>query len=152
MQTLYSPSPGPVRGVVRDTQDTGYVILAVICGMAVGAKNPWVATLGITVVALAELLFRLARRANAPDQPEYTLRLRLSPDHDPDTLLSAALGKDIISRELIAIGTLDKQDGTEGVWRIQPRPGSDPAALIQHLTAISGVRSARLLRRGADED
>ena len=152
MQTLCSTSPGPVRGVVRDTQDTGYVILAVICGMAVGAKNSWVATLGITVVALAELLFRLARRANAPDQPEYTLRLRLSPDHDPDTLLSAALGKDIISRELIAIGTLDKQDCTEGVWRIQPRPGSDPAALIQRLIAISGVRSARLLRRGADED
>ncbi len=140
------------RTVVRDTQDTAYVILSVIVGMAVGAKNPWVAIIGIAVVALAELLFRLVRRTNAPAHPEYTLRLRLSPDHDPDTLLNAALGKDILTRELISIGTLDKQDGTEGIWRLQPRPGSDPAALIQRLTAISGVRSARLLRRGIDED
>src|ERR1051326_3234790 len=41
------------RTVVRDTQDTAFVIFAVIVGMAVGAKNPWVATIGIGVVGLA---------------------------------------------------------------------------------------------------
>ena len=40
------------RTVVRDTQDTAYVIFAVVVGMAVGAKNPWVAVIGLAVVGL----------------------------------------------------------------------------------------------------
>src|ERR1700758_1530081 len=35
------------RTVVRDTQDTAYVIFAVVVGMAIGAKNPWVAIIGL---------------------------------------------------------------------------------------------------------
>ena len=31
------------RTVVRDTQDTAFVIFAVAVGMAMGANNPWVA-------------------------------------------------------------------------------------------------------------
>src|SRR5216117_3771232 len=41
------------RTVVRDTQDTAYVIFAVVVGMAVGAKNLWVGIIGIGVVGLA---------------------------------------------------------------------------------------------------
>ena len=52
------------RTVVRDTQDTAYVILAVIVGMAVGAKALWVALIGIAVVGLAELLLNW-RKGNA---------------------------------------------------------------------------------------
>src|SRR5512139_2830679 len=39
------------RTVVRDTQDTAFVILAVVVGMAVGASAPWVAAIGLTLVA-----------------------------------------------------------------------------------------------------
>src|SRR5690349_18758919 len=42
------------RTVVRDTQDTAYVIFAVTVGMAVGARSVWVAVIGIAVVTLAE--------------------------------------------------------------------------------------------------
>src|ERR1700746_1648835 len=35
------------RTVVRDTQDTAFVIFAVLVGMAIGAKNPWVAIIGL---------------------------------------------------------------------------------------------------------
>src|SRR5215510_9600548 len=44
------------RTVVRDTQDTAYVIFAVIIGMAVGAKSLWVAFIGICVVGVAAYL------------------------------------------------------------------------------------------------
>ena len=43
------------RTVVRDTQDTAYVIFAVVVGMAVGAKNPWVAFIGLGLVGAAAL-------------------------------------------------------------------------------------------------
>jgi len=38
------------RTVVRDTQDTAYVIFAVVVGMAVGANDLWVSLIGIGVV------------------------------------------------------------------------------------------------------
>jgi len=41
------------RTVVRDTEDTAYVIFAVVVGMAVGAGAPWVAVIGLAVVAVA---------------------------------------------------------------------------------------------------
>src|SRR5262245_1346418 len=37
------------RTVVRDTQDTAYVIFAVVVGMAVGAADLWVGIIGIAV-------------------------------------------------------------------------------------------------------
>src|SRR5688572_3590564 len=46
------------RTVVRDTQDTAFVIFAVGVGMAVGAGNHWVAIGGIGVVGLAALLMK----------------------------------------------------------------------------------------------
>ena len=37
------------RTVVRDTQDTAFVILSVVVGMAVGASAPWVAGIGLAL-------------------------------------------------------------------------------------------------------
>ena len=44
------------RTVVRDTQDTAYVIFAVAIGMAVGANHPAVAICGLAVIAFAALV------------------------------------------------------------------------------------------------
>src|SRR5689334_19211734 len=44
--------------VVRDTQDTAYVIFAVVVGMAVGASDLWVAAIGIAVIGFAAYLMR----------------------------------------------------------------------------------------------
>src|SRR5689334_294420 len=46
------------RTVVRDTQDTAYVIFAVVVGMAVGAHQLWAAGLGLLLVGLAAWLVR----------------------------------------------------------------------------------------------
>ena len=44
------------RTVVRDTQDTAYVIFAVAIGMAMGANHPSVALCGLAVVGVTALL------------------------------------------------------------------------------------------------
>src|SRR3954451_19442462 len=46
------------RTVVRDTQDTAYVIFAVAVGMAVGAGHPGLAASGLAVIALAAAVMR----------------------------------------------------------------------------------------------
>src|SRR3954462_8827664 len=44
------------RTVVRDTQDTAYVIFSVAIGMAIGARFIWAAVVGIIVVGGAAFL------------------------------------------------------------------------------------------------
>ena len=46
------------RTVVRDTQDTAYVVFAVAVGMTTGASNVWVAIAGITVIASVAMVRR----------------------------------------------------------------------------------------------
>src|SRR6187431_3756201 len=53
------------RTVVRDTQDTAFVIFAVAVGMAVGAGYPWLAVAGLVVVGGTVFLLK-PRRANIP--------------------------------------------------------------------------------------
>ena len=60
------------RTVVRDTQDTAYVIAAVAVGMAVGAGHFWVAVAGIAVVTVAAF-------ATRSDQPPKRLSICPSP-------------------------------------------------------------------------
>src|SRR5712671_5553848 len=63
------------RTVVRDTQDTAYVIFAVVVGMAVGARNPWVAVIGIVVVGLAAFVMMSRVTLGATSQPDLLLSL-----------------------------------------------------------------------------
>src|SRR6185295_13041366 len=46
------------RTVVQDTQDTAFVIFAVVMGMAAGASAPWVAMIGLGIVSLAAVIMR----------------------------------------------------------------------------------------------
>src|SRR5882762_5032039 len=63
------------RTVVRDTQDTAYVIFAVVVGMAVGANNLWVSLIGIGVVGLAAFVMMTRPGLIASSQPAFLLSL-----------------------------------------------------------------------------
>ena len=68
------------RTVVRDTQDTAYVIFAVVIGMAVGASSVWVALIGLVVVALAAwLLCRPMGGAESRATWQLNVRVGLAP-------------------------------------------------------------------------
>ena len=41
------------RTVVQDTQDTAFVIFAVVMGMAAGANDIWISVIGLVVVTAA---------------------------------------------------------------------------------------------------
>src|SRR6266516_1484087 len=65
------------RTIVRDTQDTAYVIFAVVVGMAVGAKDLWVGIIVIGVVGLAAFLMMTRAAMRSSSQPELLLNLRV---------------------------------------------------------------------------
>src|SRR5262245_28577995 len=64
------------RTVVRDTEDTAFVIFAVIVGMAVGGNNLPVALTGIAVVAAAAFWMK-PKRMNGSAGADYILNLRV---------------------------------------------------------------------------
>src|SRR2546427_4869813 len=93
------------RTVVRDTQDTAYVIFAVVVGMAVGANNLWVSLIGIGVVGLAAFVMMTRPGLIASSQPAFLLNLRVGLGHDLDKLLGGTLDEHLQERELLSIAT-----------------------------------------------
>ena len=59
------------RTVVRDTQDTAYVIFAVAIGMAMGANHPLVALCGLGVIGVAAIMLKKRGLVIVPANGEF---------------------------------------------------------------------------------
>ncbi len=140
------------RTVVRDTQDTAYVILAVIVGMAVGAWNLWVATMGIGVVGLAELIFAMRGRINGRAEAEYELKVRTAADVDLDGMVTEALGGQLVQRELCSMGMVKQGESVEARYLVVPKKGASIAEMLREVTGRAGVQTVQFTRRGMETD
>jgi len=140
------------RTVVRDTQDTAYVIFAVVVGMAIGAKNPWVAVLGLAVVALASFGMMLLRPGfSAQEDPEYVLSLRVGLGQDVNKLLDGQCDAHITDRKLLSMGTGKQGIALTVIYQVRLRPNGSPDDLVRMLNRTEGVQSVQLERRGWEE-
>jgi len=135
------------RTVVRDTQDTAYVIFAVAVGMAVGANDPWVAVIGIGVVGLAAFLMSTGQGAPARDDGElpYVLHVRLGLGHDVNVLLGPVLER-LAGRRLLSLETARQGMAIDVSYQIALRRDHSPDALVMELNRIEGVQSVALKR------
>ncbi|HET9943959.1 MAG TPA: DUF4956 domain-containing protein [Terriglobia bacterium] len=136
------------RTVVRDTQDTAYVIFAVVVGMAVGTNNYIVALIGILIVAAAA--FTMLRRGKSSAEPaevtpEFSLKMIVGLGMDLDTLSSAA-GNHIESRRLQSFRTARQGAAYEGQYIVRLRPGSSVADVVRTLNHLDGVQSVEIER------
>ena len=140
------------RTVVRDTEDTAYVIFAVAVGMAVGASNLWVAALGLAVIGLAAFVRRW-RPDTLPDSaPLYLLNLRVGLGHDLNQLLAPVFAGQVIGRELLSIETARQGTALDVSYRAQLPATSSAEILVMALNRVEGVQSVRLQRCGAEPD
>ncbi len=141
------------RTVVRDTQDTAYVIFSVVVGMAVGAKNPWVAILGLGVVGVAAfVMMRLRTGPTIDEDPEYVLSLRVGLGEDLNKLLDGQCDAHITDRKLLSMGTGKQGISLTVIYQVRLRPGGSPDELVRTLNRTEGVQSVQLERRGWEEN
>jgi hypothetical protein len=141
------------RTIVRDTQDTAYVIFAVVVGMAVGARNPWVGVIGLGVVGLAAFaLMARPTAVNLAPAGSFLLSLRVGIGHDVEKLLGTTLDAHLEDRELITIATSRQGVSLDLTYRARLRSTGSPPELVVALNRIEGVQSVQLERRGLDED
>ena len=140
------------RTVVRDTQDTAYVIFAVTVGMAVGARSLWVAVIGIAVVALAEA-FLMVRAGRAGKEPsEFLIRVRVGVEYDVDKIVGQTLRNRVTEWKLMSMGTGKLGAYFEGCYLIQMRGDDSMPELMKALTGTEGVQSVQVERRGFEID
>ncbi len=137
------------RTVVRDTQDTAYVIFAVVVGMAVGASDPWVAVIGIVVVSMAAAVLRIAGGSPVEPMP-YRLVVRVAGGMDPGPLLTAALDEHAPTRHMISMATTRQGTAFDVSYRTALPTGASADALVKGLYAIEGVVSVELQRLDGD--
>jgi hypothetical protein len=139
------------RTVVRDTQDTAYVIFAVVVGMAVGASDPWVAVIGIVVVALAASLLRASIAPSHVPMP-YRLGVRLDANRDPAATLTATLDQHAPTRRMVSMSTARQGAVFDVSYRTALPAEESAAALVRGLSALDGVRGVELARADVDDD
>ena len=140
------------RTVVRDTQDTAYVIFAVAVGMAVGAGHPVLAMSGIGVVALAAMLMRRGAVAIPGRHQTYVLRVRLGLGHEPATTLGPTFDTHLIARHLISIETAKQGMALELTYRAALRTEEAAGELVKALNRVEGVQGVALERSDSREE
>jgi hypothetical protein len=137
------------RTVVRDTQDTAFVIFAVVVGMAVGANHLWVAGLGLVVVGVAAALMRpktAGATGGALPEDSFTLTLRIGIGVDLDQMLGGLLDTHLESRHLLSIRTARQGISIEVSYTVRLKATCSPDDLVKALNLIDGVQSVELTR------
>ncbi len=140
------------RTVVRDTQDTAYVIFAVVVGMAVGASDLWVALIGIGVVGFAAYLMMARAKVFSATQPAYLLSVRVGLGHDLDKLLGGTLDSHLQERELMSVATAKQGVLLDVTYETRLSPTGSADELVKALNRIEGVQSVEFRRRDFDGD
>ena len=141
------------RTVVRDTQDTAYVIFAVVVGMSVGARNPWVASIGSVVVGLAAALMMYLRSGPHPEEdPDYVLSLRVGLGQDLNKILNGQCDAHVTDRKLLSLGTGKQGISLTAIYQVRLRPGASADELVRILNRTEGIQGVQLERRGWEEN
>jgi hypothetical protein len=135
------------RTVVRDTQDTAYVIFAVVTGMAVGAHLPPVALSGMFVVLIAILLLRGRKpgaNAWAREQP-CTLNIRVALGPVLDQITGTFFPKTLKTHQLISVVTAKQGTALEASYSVHLQANASPTDIVRDLNKIEGVQNVELL-------
>lgn len=139
------------RTVVRDTQDTAYVIFAVVVGMAAGAGDPWVAVIGIFIVSFAAYLMS-DRSKNLEIQTVenaemFTLKLKVSYENDLGVSIIPIIDKHVISRRFKSISTTEEGAFIELRYEIEFSKDYSVEALIRELNQTEGIQTVEMQNR-----
>jgi uncharacterized membrane protein YhiD involved in acid resistance len=134
------------RTVVRDTQDTAYVIFAVSVGMAAGAGHVLLAVCGIVVVAIAIFTIQRGGVPSRTHADPYVLKVRLGTGFDASTLLRPVFDANLLARRVLSIETARQGMALELTYRVVLRDEGAAADLVKALNRLEGVQGITLQR------
>jgi Domain of unknown function (DUF4956) len=139
------------RTVVQDTQDTAFVIFAVVMGMAAGAGDIWMSAIGLVIVSAAAFAMK-SRQAGVPDSPGYSLSLRVGLGHDLAELVRAPFAAHVGRHRLLSMETARQGTAIEAAYEVRFRPDGSAEGLVKALNRLDGVQNVQLQDAGLDDD
>ena len=140
------------RTVVRDTQDTAYVIFAVAVGMSAGAGQPVFAISGIGVVAIAALAMRRGAIAMPERQATFVLKIRIGLGYDASVVLKPVFDEYLGARHLTSIETTKQGVALEQCYTASLRNEDRAEDFVKALNRIEGVQGISLERAGSQKE
>jgi len=140
------------RTVVQDTQDTAFVIFAVVMGMAAGAGATWMALIGLVVVSGAAYVTQRREGPAAAEPSGLVLRLRVGLGHDVEDLVKTTFDAHLTGRRLLSMETAQKGTAVDVVYDVQFRPEGSREGLVKALNHLEGVQNVRLQDVEFDDD
>lgn len=139
------------RTIVRDIEDTAFVIFAVAIGMAAGASQVQLALTGLSIVLITAIVMR-SRPARTPDALAwFTLSVRVGLGHDAETLIGGTLDKFASDRRVMSMATARQGMSIDITYETRLRKDSIPDELVKALNRIEGIQSVELQRRAEIE-
>lgn len=139
------------RTVVRDTEDTAYVIFAVVVGMAVGASHPWVALIGLLVIGAATFIIK-SRGGSLNDTSVYVLNLRVGLGNDIEKIAGALLDEHLAAREVMSIATTKQGSALDVTFETRFKSSGSADELVRGLNRTEGIQAVQLTRQGFDQN
>jgi uncharacterized membrane protein YhiD involved in acid resistance len=139
------------RTVVRDTQDTAFVIFAVVVGMASGAGDPRVALIGIVVVGAAAFVMK-RRAGQSAEQESFMMTVRLAAGTEIEKTVGTTLDAHLLRRRLRGASTAKQGSALDAEFIITFRVGKTPDQLISALNQIDTVHGVEITRRRSNDD
>jgi hypothetical protein len=140
------------RTVVRDTQDTAFVIFAVVVGMAMGAGNWTVGAIAFCVVAAAALLMKPRAVKSPVSGAAFLVTLRAGLGHDIEATAGPLLDTHMARRQLIGMTTAKQGLAVEVTFKGALKQSANVEQLVKALNRTEGIQSVELTRQPALED
>ncbi len=134
------------RTVVKDTQDTAFVIFAVVVGMAAGANHLVVALVGLSLVGVSSLLLWPRRFSGGWNATESSLALRITPGEGVQSATEQLIADTTERSRLSSVGTAKQGTALDLTFRVRLRHGVSPSAMVAELKLLPGVESVELRR------
>jgi uncharacterized membrane protein YhiD involved in acid resistance len=139
------------RTVVRDTQDTAYVIFAVAVGMAVGSSSLWVALAGIVIVGIAAAVMR--SKSVGEMLLAHRLAVRVAIGQDTERVIGPTLDAFLAARQLVGAATARQGAAIQVTYRAVLKAPHTAAELVTALNRLEGVQGVDMERlEGGQEE
>ena len=134
------------RTVVKDTQDTAFVILAVVVGMSAGASHLAVGIVGLILTALAAPFLWPPGRSAGWDRDPRILRLTVESNPIARSAVESVFQADFLQNRLISAATAKKGASLELSYSVRLRTGGSPIEVVGKLNRIEGVSEVELTK------
>jgi hypothetical protein len=132
------------RTVVKDTQDTAFVIFAVVVGMASGADHLAVGLIGLALIGVASPALWPPAADSRRREIESTLAIRIGPAQSVRNAVEIAISAVADRFDLVSATTAKQGLFIDLSYRIVLRRDAVPFDLVVELKRLDGVESVDL--------